>query len=354
MKNLYISLSLLVIGMSAMAQNKDTKVADKLFSRYEYVSAAKEYLKLVDAKKADAYVYKQLADANYNIFNIKEAINWYAKATTVKQDAETYFRYAQMLKSNKNYEGAITQMKKFVELAPNDSRSKAFNQNPNYVTAISSKEPNYAVKALDINTDKSEFGAVLYGNELFFTSARNTSGKNYGWDKEPFLDVYKSIKGDTGLFSQPTPVTSLNSKFHDGPISITKDGNILYFSSDSFRENTFEKDKKNNSKLGRNNLYKAKKSGDSWIEIKPLPFNSKNYSLSNPSISRDGKTLYFSSNMPGSLGGVDVWKVAVKEDGTYGSPENLGSKVNTEGNESFPFIADDNVTLSLSSRRSKE
>jgi outer membrane protein OmpA-like peptidoglycan-associated protein len=122
----------------------------------------------------------------------------------------------------------------------------------------------------------------------------------------------------------------------------------MYFSSDSFREGLFEKDKVNKLKLGKNNLYVATKSGDTWGNIKPLPFNSKDYSLSNPSLSRDGKTLYFSSNMPGSLGGVDIWKVSVNGS-DFGKPENLGPKVNTEGNESFPFIADDNTTLYFAS-----
>jgi outer membrane protein OmpA-like peptidoglycan-associated protein len=80
-----------------------------------------------------------------------------------------------------------------------------------------------------------------------------------------------------------------------------------------------------------------------------LSFNSKEFSTSNPSLSRDGKTLYFSSNMPGSLGGVDIWKAAVNADGSFGTPENLGNKVNSEGNESFPFIADDNKTLFFAS-----
>lgn len=74
-----------------------------------------------------------------------------------------------------------------------------------------------------------------------------------------------------------------------------------------------------------------------------MPFNDKKYSTSNPSIDKEGKTLYFSSNMPGSIGGIDIWKVLVNNDGTYGVPQNLGNKINTAGDESFPFITDDNV-----------
>jgi outer membrane protein OmpA-like peptidoglycan-associated protein/tetratricopeptide (TPR) repeat protein len=347
MKNLYIVLSFFAISSSIIAQNQDTKVADKLFSRYEYISAVKEYQKLVDSGKADGYVYKQMADAYYNMFNTAEAIKWYAKATASKQDAETYYRYAQMLKSNGKYEESNKQMTKFAALAPNDLRAKSFNENPNYVPKLV-QGVTYTVSPVKISSDKSDFGAVLYDKTLYFTSARNESRKNYGWNGEPFLDVYTSIMADSGTFSEPVPLESINHKRHDGPVTISSDGNTMYFSSDSFREGLYEKDKQNHLKLGRNNLYVATKSGETWSDIKPLPFNSKDYSLSNPSLSRDGKTLYFSSNMPGSIGGVDIWKVSVNG-GNFGKPENLGPKVNTEGNESFPFIADDNTTLYFAS-----
>lgn len=348
MKNLYIALLFVAVSSSLIAQNKDTKTADKLFNRYEYVSAAKEYQKLIDSGKADGYVYKQLADTYYNMFNTSEAATWYAKAIESNQDAETYFRYAQMLKANGKYEEANKQMNKFASMVPNDLRAKSFKENPNYVPKILGKNVSYTVASLPLSSDKSDFGAVMYGNTLYFTSARNGARKNYGWNGEPFLDVYSSIMGDTGNFSEPTTLASINHKRHDGPVTISSDGNTMYFSSDSFREHLFEKDKANHLQLGKNNLYVATKSGDAWTNIKSLPFNSKDYSTSNPSLSRDGKTLYFSSNMPGSLGGVDIWKVSING-GEYGTPENLGPKVNTEGNESFPFIADDNTTLYFAS-----
>lgn len=349
MKNLFIALSFVAISTFSFAQNKDTKIADKLYNRYEYVKAADQYLKLANAGKGDGYVYKQLADTYYNMFNTTDAATWYAKATESSQDAETYFRYAQMLKANGKYEEANKQMNKFASMLPNDLRAKTFKENPNYVPKLMSQDASYTANSLSVSGDKSEFGAVLYDNSLYFTSARNESRKNYGWNDQPYLDVYKSTMSDDGNFSEPSTVTELNSQYHDGPVTITKDGNTMYFSSDSFRENSFEKDKVNKLKLGKNNLYSATKSGETWTNINPLPFNSKDYSTSNPSISNDGKTLYFSSNMPGSLGGVDIWKATVNADGTFGTPENLGPKVNTEGNESFPFISNDNNTLFFSS-----
>lgn len=349
MKNLYIALSFAVGTLTVTAQNKETKVADKLFGRYEYVDAAKEYLKLVEKGKSDGYVYKQLADSYFNVFNTAEAAKWYAKAVETNQDSETYYRYAQMLKANGKYEESNKQMQKFASLVPNDSRAKAFKENPNYVPRLLDKAKQYNVNTTEVSSDKSDFGPVLYDNALYFTSARNGARKTYGWTEEPFLDIYKADYNEDGTISNATLVSGLNSKWHDGPVTISADGNTAYFSSDSFRESTFQKDKENNLKLGRNSIYKATKTGDTWGNITLLPFNSKEYSCANPSLSRDGKTLYFSSNMPNSIGGVDIWKVAVNQDGSFGTPENLGRKVNTEGNESFPFIADDNKTLYFSS-----
>ncbi|TDP60265.1 OmpA family protein [Flavobacterium dankookense] len=349
MKNLYIALSFAVGTLTISAQNKDTKTADKLYKRYEYVDAAKEYLKLVENGKSDGYVYKQLADTYYNMFNPDEAAKWYAKAVETTQDAETHYRYAQMLKANGKYEESNKQMQKFASMSPSDSRAKAFKENPNYVPRILSKAKAYNVNSLDISTDKSEFGPVLYDNAFYFTSARNGARKNYGWTDEPFLDIYRADYNEDATITNASTVTSLNSKWHDGPVTISADGNTAYFASDSFRESSFLKDKENKLKLGKNSIYKATKTGDTWGNITLLPFNSKEYSCANPSLSRDGKTLYFSSNMPNSIGGVDIWKVAVKEDGTFGTPENLGSKVNTEGNETFPYIADDNKTLFFAS-----
>lgn len=343
MKRLYILFSFVIGSSTLCAQNKDTETADKLYNRLEYVDAAQAYLKLVESGKADGYVYKQLADSYYNVFNTKEAAAWYAKATQTPQDAETYYRYAQMLKSDGKYEESNRQMQKFADLAPGDQRAVAFKADPNYLPKLKSQAKLFDQKALTINSDKSDFGAVLTNdNILYFASARNAARKKYGWNEEPFLDLYQSVNNSDGTFAEPTTVSGINTQFHDGPASISADGNTMYFSSESFKEKDFVKDKKNRLKQGQVYLYSATKDGSGWGNIKALPFNGKDFSTGNASVSKDGKMLYFSSNRPGSIGGSDIWKVAINADGTYGEPENLGRKVNTEGNENFPFITDDN------------
>jgi len=342
MKNLYITLGFMLAAGSVMAQSNDTKAADKLYARYEYVDAAEAYLKV---KNKDSYVAKQLAESYYNMFNSKEAAKWYAEAIKTPQDAETYYKYAQMLKAEGRYEEANAQLQEFAKLAPNDQRAITFKQDPNYLPKLRNQAKLFDEKVLDINDKKyGSFGAVLGNdNTLYFTSARNTARKTYGANDEPFLDLYQATYNADGTISEPVPVSDVNSKWHDGPAAVTADGNTMYFSSESFKEKKqFVKDKANNSKLGQVYLYKAIKNGGKWENIEELPFNGKTWSTGNPALSKDGKWLYFASDREGSMGGSnDIWKVEVKGGNSYGEPVNLGPKVNTEGRETFPYITDD-------------
>jgi len=345
MKNIYILAGVLLLSIGGLqAQNKDTKEADNLYDRLEYVDAAKAYTKLVEKNKADGYVYKQLADSYYNVFNSKQAVIWYAKAIASTQDAETYFRYAQMLKAEGNNKLAAQQMETFAKMQPNDARAKAFKNYPDYTSQLKNQAKQYDILKSDISSDNTDFGAVLtQNNEVFFTSARNTSRKKSGMDDQPYLDLYKAIRNTDGSLSQATEVVELNTKWHDGPATITSDGSTMYYGSQSFNEGEFQKNKEKHLKLGQIYLFKATKTqAGTWGNSKALPINSKNYSVSNPSISKDGKTLYFSSDMPGGFGGQDIWKVSVDGD-TFGTPENLGANINTEGHESFPSIQEDGI-----------
>ncbi len=353
MKNIYILAGALLLSIAGLqAQNKDTKEADNLFDRLEYVDAAKAYTKLVEKNKADGYVYKQLADSYYHVFNSQQAVLWYAKAVESAQDAETHFRYAQMLKAEGDTKAAAQQMATFAKMQPNDARAKAFKNNPEYTNQLKSQAKQYDILKSDVSSDKADFGAVItQNNEVFFTSARNTSRRENGMNDQPYLDLYKAIRNTDGTLSQATAVAELNTKWHDGPAALTSDGTTIYYGSESFNESAYQKNKEKHLKFSQIYLYKATKTeAGTWGNSKALPINSKDYSVRNPSISKDGKTLYFSSDMPGGFGGEDIWKVSVDGD-TYGTPENAGDNINTEGNESFPSIQDDGILFFSSNGR---
>lgn len=342
------------MAMSVAAQNKDTESADKLFAKFEYLDAAKAYEKLA-SKDKDPYVYKQIAESYYNLFSAKEAAKWYAKLIEVKKDqnAETYYRYAQMLKVEGRYEEANKQMQKFASLAPQDQRAVLFNQDPDYLPKLKTQTKLYDEKILDINDAKyADFGGfVTDDNTFYFASTRNTARRTYGRNEEPYMDIYTSTYNTNGTLSEPTPLSELNTKWHDGPVSVTGDGNTMYFASESFKEGSFEKETPG-QRTGLIYLFVATKENGKWGNVRAVPFNEKKFSTGNPSVTKDGKTLYFASNRPGSTGGsTDIWKVEVLGNNKYGKPENLGKKVNTEGRENFPYITDDNKLFFASEGR---
>jgi outer membrane protein OmpA-like peptidoglycan-associated protein/tetratricopeptide (TPR) repeat protein len=334
---------------SLIAQNTSTKKADKHFKRFEFVEAAKDYAKLVENGKGDPYVYSQLAESYYNVFNTQEAERWYAKAIEGSDSPEMIFKYSQMLKANGKYEASNAQMAKFAKMRPSDDRAIAYSKNPDYLPKILEKGKKFNIQNLGFNTKFSDFGGTLKGGKLYITSARNTSRKTYGWTEEPFLDIYELAKSEDGTYQAAALVEDkVNTKYHEGLVSFSPDGNTMYFSRESFFEKEYEKDSISKYKYSLLHLFKAKKSDGKWDNVEGFAVNSKNYSVKNPSVSSDGKTLYFASDMPGGYGLFDIYKASINSDGSLGEPVNLGQKVNTQSQEMFPYISSNN-TLYFSS-----
>ncbi|MFC4511211.1 OmpA family protein [Flavobacterium buctense] len=341
----YVTFSLIFLLTASYGQNTATAKADKLFESYQYVAAIEEYQRLAESKGANEYIYAQLAESYYNVFDSENASKWYAKATAKgKADAETYYRYAQTLKVLGKYQEANKQMDVFAKMMPKDERAKEHLANPNYIPSLANNSKLFDVASTNIDSKgQSDFGALLTNdNTLYFASTRNSSNKTDKWNNQPYLDIYQSTKQSNGSFSEPTPLRELNTPFHDGPLTLSADGNTMFFARDGHSEKQYEKNKKTNTQVGQQGIYKATKVDGKWSNVEAMPFNSTAYSVTNPSLSKDGKTLYFASNMPGGLGESDIWKVSIEANG-YGKPQNLGANVNTADKENFPFIDEDNT-----------
>ena len=350
MKNYRIILLItLMSGFYLTAQNKDTKKADKQFAQYEFVKAIDSYNKLVDKGDADAYVYAQLAESYYNIFNTEAAERWYAKALETSDNPEMVYKYSQMLKANGKYEASNVQMDKFASMRPSDHRATAFRKNPNYLPKILEQGKKFNVQNADFNSEQSDFGGIMNDGKLYITSGRNDSRKTYGWNDQPFLDIYTITKNTDDTYQEAELANNkINTRFHEGLVSFSPDGKTMYFSRESFYEKDFQKDSLSSAKFSQLYLFKATKLGKDWDTVEALALNSENYSVKNPAVSADGKTLYFASNMPGGFGNFDIYKAAINDDGTVGEAINLGQKVNTEGQEMFPYVSSNN-TLYFSS-----
>lgn len=331
-------------GLTVSAQNQATEAADRYYNNFEFVRAIKSYEKLVEKGKGDEYVYRQLAEANYNILNTQEAEKWYYKVLeTSPDDAEVVYSYAQMLKANRKYDQSNEYMRKFAQLKPGDKRAVAFMENPDYIPQLLEREKTFRLKNLEVNSEQSDFGGTLREGKLYFATARNKSRKTYGWNEQPFLDLYVSELGSEGFMEADQVKGDINTQFHEGVAAISPNGTTMYFSRESFSEGMYEKDSTTRRKISVNNLFEATFDGEKWGYVKPFPMNSNTYTIKDPSVSSDGKTLYFSSDMPGGHGGYDLYKVAINGDGTYGGAVNLGDVVNTEGDEGFPYISSTDV-----------
>lgn len=336
MKKLYILLILFVAATgTTFAQNDATKTADKLYEQLRYVESAKAYEKLIKKGTRTQHVYTNLANSYFFNGDYANAEKYYARATKRNAETETLYRYAQTLKANGKYDLSNTIMNQFADAAPQDGRAKAFKANPNYLEDILGMPEGFTMVGLGLNTESSDFAAQRIGDKLYFSSARNSKRRNYSWNKEPYLDVYVADLDENG-----TPGLSkllegeVNTKFHEGTLAITPDGKYMFFTRVDYYKGDFEKAEDGESKL---NIYRALNAGGEWRDIKTTSLENSEYGVGHPSITADGTTIYFASEAPGGYGGSDIYKADLKN-GKISNPVNLGPKVNTPGDDSFPWI----------------
>ena len=213
-------------------------------------------------------------------------------------------------------------------------------------------QDSYKIKNLDVNTKYSDFGVSYYGGEAIYASAKKTNNKSRkNWTNgQPYLELYRGAIDGTGeIIDSDAFSSNVNTKYHESNAIFTKDMKTVYFTRNNFFQNHYGKDT-----LGWNNLkmYRAdvNESG-AWENVSPMPFNNDNYSVGHPALSKDESMLYFTSDMPGSMGATDIFSSSINGDNSYGPPINLGSQVNTYGKEMFPYVSEKgNLYFSSDSR----
>lgn len=192
-----------------------------------------------------------------------------------------------------------------------------------------------------VNTTGLEFSPTFYEDGIVFIST-NTAGLKKLTDEDlklPAMSILRSRRDADGLLGVPEPFAlELSSMYHEGPVCFDRTAETVYFSRNSVIDG---KEKIAKDKAQKMRLYMSKKSGGTWSEPLPLPFNSNEFDDCHPAISIDGDKLFFASNRPGGLGGMDIY-VSYKVGETWSEPVNLGAGVNTSGNDAFPFIHADN------------
>ena len=344
-KTILYSTIFSVLAMQSYGQKAGIAAADKKYDRYAYIDAIAIYKHIAEKGYKEENMFQKLGNAYYFNAELPEAEKWYTElfAMNQNQEPEYYYRYSQALKSIGNYVKADKMLEQFNIKSGNDSRAKLFDNNKNYLEIIKANSGRFDIADANINSVHSDYGSSFLDNKLVFASARDTGGvskKVFKWTNQYFTDLYTSEMKSGGEMGKPELFSKkINSKFHESTPVFTKDGQTMYFTRNNFLDRKKGKDSKQVTLL---KLYKATLKDNEWSNVIELPFNSNEYSVAHPALSLDEKTLYFSSDMPGTLGQSDLFSVKINNDGSFGTPVNLGKAINTEGKETFPFISGDN------------
>lgn len=330
---------------SGIAQQALLNKAEKEYNEYAYADAIAIYEKLAAKGYQDEKMFQRLGNAYYFNADLINAVVWYDKlfVMNAQQEPEYFYRYAQSLKAVGNYVKSDKMLDEFNKKINTDSRGVLFENNKNYIEQIRLNSGRFDISFTSINSDQSDFGSAFLNHNLVFSSTRQLGKKDlkvFKWTNKSFANLYiAEIKPDGNLINPVLLNKEVNSKFNESSPIFTKDGKTMYFTRNNFLNGVRGKDDKNITLL---KLYKAQLVNGKWENVKELPFNSDSYSTAHPALSADEKKLYFASDMPGTLGQSDLFSVTINADGTFGKPQNLGSGINTEGRETFPFISGDN------------
>ena len=337
MKKIHIALFILTISTQLMV-GQNLRRANHLFETRAYLDAAELFL---NETPKNQEIYEKLGDCYYFNTKMNKAAQWYKKLlqTYEAKVSPTYFyRYSQALKGIKNYKEADQWFQKYNKQQQLTS-SENIQTIPFFEELNTSIKTQYNIQKLAVNSKGSDFGVSFYNNKIVFASTR-TQGKLYNWNKQPYLDLFEATINDLGEASNVTALpNTINTKMHESNAVFTKDGKTMYFTRNNFLKGKKGKDGK---KVTHLKIYKAELINDKWKNITELPFNSDQYSVEHPALSTNEKQLYFSSDMPGTIGSFDLFVVDINN-GNFGTPKNLGATINTKQREQFPFISSNNT-----------
>lgn len=327
------------------AQDQDLARAKRFFDKTYYAEAIILYGKLAEEKPSQE-VIKNLADSYYYTNDLIKAQRYYRLLVTNygnDLNRDYYYRYAQALKATNSYDDANAVLREYYTKSTNPQDIANFESEVKTLENVSAIGKRFEIKNLAINTPNSEFGAVKYKDNLVFAGVKLKPGlfdKKYKWDNETYLNIVKvPIQSANSSDAAITYFADeLKTGMHESNAIFTKDGKTIYFTRNNSKNG---RKKKNDQKISNLQIFKAELIDGKWKNIVSLPFNSPNYSVEHPALSTDEKVLYFSSDMPGSLGSFDIYSVNVNK-GAFDTPKNLGPNVNTDKREQFPFVSADN------------
>jgi len=338
-----VTLIMILVLSSTYGQKKKIAHADEAFLAGEYYDAIdlyKDAYSMVKNKEAKTEIVFKIAEC-YRIVNEPDKAElWYKKAIERRYpDPVAILYFAQQKMKRGKYDEAIEEFNKYKQLVPNDPRSNEGVRSCDLALKWMAHPLGFRIEEMRFFDSRASDYAPAYARDdyqvVYFTSSRDdaTGNKTHGATGENFADIFVSKRDRKGKWSTPVPLEGpVNTEYEEGTPSLSADYNTMYFTRCEVNKRR---------KLGCR-IMVTKKEGEKWGKPKALNFVPDSLVEAHPSISADGLSLYFVSDMPGGYGGKDIWKVTRGSEGDdWSEPENLGPDINTEGDEMFPFIHTD-------------
>jgi tetratricopeptide (TPR) repeat protein len=347
---LYIILILSVFFLSSGCLSVRLRNANESYSQFAYATAAKDYEYYLSRKNDDKAVVN-IADCYRQLNNPAKMEFWYKRALKLENASVEWNLYlAEALMRNKNYTDAAVNLEKYLEVSSLDFRAQRLLSACKNQEQFYSDTTLFTIETLKLNTPGDNFFCpTFYRSGIVFLSDKTYRGLHRtvsdGTGKR-YLDLFYAKKTDKGNWLDVEPLRGdLNGKFNEGPAVFSSDFSTMYFTRNNYESNKVEKNANNVNVL---KIYKAEFSEGLWNLKGDMYFNSGEFSVGHPAISKDESTFYFVSDMPWGYGGTDIYMVKYQGGNNWSQPVNLGPNVNTEGNEMFPFLLNDS-TLYFSS-----
>lgn len=339
-QKLHIAILLWVVATPCLfAQNAKLKRAEKAMMALDYPTAIEIYQDILE--KDDNLTAKiKLAEAYRKTNQYSKAEDLYAKVVSIPDiEPNLYFYYGLMLQRNNKCEQAQLWYNRFLKLKPYDYRKQHLQRACEYQQELMNKQSQvFAVELPVFNSAYDDLGPAFYQDGLVFGSL-NLRERSNAKSTEAFFDLYyveseAQKQGNTLSLSYGAVErfsANLNTRVHEAIVTFNENETEIFFTRN-------QKVKGNDpEELVRLEIMSARRlENDQWSDLKPLSFNSEEYSVAHPALSPDGRRLYFSSDMPGGFGGKDLY-LSFRESDRWGPPINLGPTINTEGDELFPF-----------------
>ncbi|MAR39928.1 MAG: hypothetical protein CMD22_04535 [Flavobacteriales bacterium] len=347
-KFLILSVFLILFSSSdvlSQKKNRVTQKADRAFDAEMYFEASELYKKGYKKTKNKAIkaeiLFKQAECYRFS-GKFKKAANFYKKAVKAKYNNSNpiaILRFADMLMMVGNYEKSLEQYKKYAKKVPTDTKAEKGIKSCEFAINWLKNPTRYIIEKMDIVNSKNNDFSPAFGNrdytKIYFVSSRKGSSNDKIDERtgQFFTDIYSSSLDKKGKWSKPkAEMSPINSDNHEGTLCLNQNGTTMFFTTCQ---------SENKKSLGCE-ISISQLKGKIWGSLNKLEVKiDSNTTIGHPTISPDESVVIFSAEMNGGYGGKDLWMVTKVARGQWSEPANLGPAVNTDGDEMFPFLHND-------------